>query len=154
MTKTKRILAIALSGVILLPSITMAEAGQRNGWRDHRGGHHRDHRPNRGHHQKKKHNNDVGIAVAAGVIGLAAGAILLGATSGPSRAAPPRTYYPPAPAGGYYPPAPHRGTIHGAGYGAQPWSPAWYRYCTNKFRSFNPNTGTYTTYSGVQKFCQ
>jgi hypothetical protein len=147
---TKRIIAIALSGAMLLPAISMAEAGPRHGWRDHGGGwgHHRPDRPHRGHGHKK-HNNDLGAAVAAGVIGLAAGAILLGATRQPSYAAPAPAYYPPEPA--YYPPAPARGPVYG---GYQPWSPAWYRYCDDKYRTFNPSTGTYTTYQGEQKFCQ
>lgn len=140
-TKTKRIIAIALSGAMLLPAISMAEAGPRDGWRDHRGGGDH-HRPNRGGHGHKKHNNDLGAAVAAGVIGLAAGAILLGATSQ-------RSYAAPAPA--YYPPAPARGPVYG---GYQPWSPAWYQYCSGKYRTFDPSTGTYTTYRGAQKFCQ
>ncbi|MEP0233795.1 BA14K family protein [Roseibium sp.] len=143
MTKTKRILAVALSGAMLLPAISMAEAGPRKGWHKHHGGHGH-HRPHRGH-APKKHNNNAGAAVAAGIIGLAAGAIILGATSQRSYAAPAQTYYPPAPA---------PGRVHGAGYGLQPWSPAWYRYCSNKFRSFQPSTGTYTTYRGEQKFCQ
>jgi len=36
----------------------------------------------------------------------------------------------------------------------EPWSQEWYRYCTQKYRSFNPDTGYYTTYSGRQRFCQ
>lgn len=36
----------------------------------------------------------------------------------------------------------------------QPWTRAWYRYCTSKFRSFNPRTGYYTTYSGRKRFCR
>lgn len=36
----------------------------------------------------------------------------------------------------------------------EPWSPEWYAYCESKYRSFNRDTGTYTTYSGQNKFCQ
>ncbi len=147
-TATKRILAVIMAGALLAPGITAAEAGPKHGWRGHHGGHghHRPHRPGRHHH--KKHNH-AGAAVAAGIIGLAAGAILLGATSRPSYAAPP------PPPRNYYPPAPYPGrVVHGPGYGLQPWSPAWYRYCSRKFRSFNPATGTYTTYRGTQRFCR
>jgi BA14K-like protein len=149
-TLSKRLIATALTGVILLPTVVTAEAGPRNGWRDNQRGHHQSHRKHRKH---KRHNNNdnVGAAVAAGIIGLAAGAILLGATSQPSYAGPPATpYYPPAPD---YPPAPYPGRVNG-NVGYQPWSPAWYQYCSSKFRSFNPSTGTYTTYRGVQRFCQ
>lgn len=38
--------------------------------------------------------------------------------------------------------------------GLEPWSPAWFDYCRSKYRSFNPQTGYYTTYSGNQRFCQ
>ncbi|MEP3280435.1 MAG: BA14K family protein [Stappiaceae bacterium] len=42
-----------------------------------------------------------------------------------------------------------------ASYGAvEPWSQQWYDYCFAKYRSFNPDTGYYTTYSGRQRFCQ
>lgn len=150
---SKRIIAAALSGALLLPAVTTAEAAPRNGWQDNRGGHYKHpgshrkdhrHKPQR-NHGNKKDNGNLGAAVAAGVIGLAAGAILLGATSRPSHAAPP-----PA---NYYPPAPYPGRVNGS-VGYQPWSPAWYHYCSSKFRSFNPSTGTYTTYRGEQRFCQ
>ncbi|WP_395174042.1 BA14K family protein [Roseibium alexandrii] len=154
-TFAKRILAVALTGALMLPAASAAEAGPRDGWR-HGGGWHEGHRPHRGHNRhyhkhkhihKHKNNNNVGAAIAAGVIGLAAGAIILGATSKPSYAGPPRgPAYP-------YPRAPYPGPVSGP-VGFQPWSPAWYDYCSSKYRSFNPSTGTFTTYSGVQKFCQ
>ncbi|WP_417686234.1 BA14K family protein [Roseibium sp.] len=140
---TKRIFAIALSGALLLPAMSVAEAGHRDGWRNNHGWHD-SRRPHHGYKKKRK-DNDVGAAVAAGIIGLAAGAILLGATSQP-------TYAAPAPS--YYPPAPQPGNVYGGSIGYQPWSPAWYDYCTARYRSFNPRTGTFTTYSGEQKFCQ
>lgn len=144
MTQIKKpLLALAMTGALLLPSISTAQADQRHGWRGHKGGHHQQHRPHRKH--GKRHNNNVGAAAVAGIIGLAAGAIILGAASQPRYSAPARDYYPPQP----YP-----GRVHGGRYGLQPWSPAWYRYCSDKFRSFNPSTGTYTTYRGEQRFCQ
>ncbi|GAA0774324.1 BA14K family protein [Roseibium denhamense] len=153
-TLSKRLVAAVLTSALLLPTVSAAEAGPRDGWRNN-GGWHERHRPHRKHHKHHKHrkhkknNDNIGAAVAAGVIGLAAGAILLGATSQPSRAAPPVTHYPP----NYYPPAPYPGHVSGP-VGYQPWSPAWYQYCSSKYRSFNPSTGTYTTYRGVQRFCQ
>lgn len=147
-TLGKRFMAAALSGALLLPAITTAEAGHRNGWRGQQH-HHQHHRP---HHKRKKNNDNVGAAVAAGIIGLAAGAILLGATSRPSYAGPPPgPAYPPR--GPAYPPAPYPGHVSGP-IGYQPWSPAWYQYCSSKYRSFNPATGTFTTYRGEQRFCQ
>ena len=34
------------------------------------------------------------------------------------------------------------------------WTRAWYRYCSNKYRSFNPRTGYFTAYSGRKRFCR
>ncbi|MFN3170949.1 MAG: BA14K family protein [Hyphomicrobiales bacterium] len=35
-----------------------------------------------------------------------------------------------------------------------PWTPAWYSYCSNRYRSFNPQTGYFLAYSGNYTFCQ
>lgn len=35
-----------------------------------------------------------------------------------------------------------------------PWSPEWYRYCDNKYRSFNPRTGYFLGYDGEYHFCR
>jgi hypothetical protein len=35
----------------------------------------------------------------------------------------------------------------------RPWSPDWYRWCSNRYRSFNPRTGTFIAYDGVRQFC-
>lgn len=133
MTMTKKIIATALTGAFLLPAVSAAQAGPRYDWDNH---HKRPpYHDNGRHYHKKKGGFDAGTAAAAGIIGLAAGAIIAGAANQNS----------------YSAPVPAPGTVS-PGY--QPWSPAWYQYCSSKYRSFNPNTGTYTTYSGVQKFCQ
>jgi hypothetical protein len=36
----------------------------------------------------------------------------------------------------------------------EPWSAAWYSYCSDRYRSFDPRTGTFTSYSGETVFCQ
>ena len=36
----------------------------------------------------------------------------------------------------------------------EPWTGEWYDYCRARYRSFNANTGTFTDYDGVKKFCQ
>ncbi len=142
---SKRLIAAALTSAILLPTVATAEAGSRHGWRDYRSDRHHYHHRKHNRHGHHKNNGNLGAAVAAGVIGLAAGAILLGATSQPSYAGPP-----PA---NYYPRAPYPGRVSPAA-GYQPWSPAWYRYCSSKYRSFDPSSGTYITYRGEQRFCQ
>ncbi|MBD8890602.1 BA14K family protein [Roseibium litorale] len=142
MTLSKRILTAVLSGTLLISGLNLAEAGPRHGWNDgpRHGWDHNPRPPRYDHH--RRHNNNAGAAVAAGVIGLAAGAILLGSMNQQSRA---------APAPSYYPPAPYPGSVSS---GLQPWSPAWYQYCESRYRSFNPSTGTFTTYQGEQRFCQ
>lgn len=36
----------------------------------------------------------------------------------------------------------------------EPWTDEWYDYCRSKFRSFNPETGRYKTYSGHYRLCR
>lgn len=36
----------------------------------------------------------------------------------------------------------------------RPWTRAWYRSCAKRYRSFNPRTGYYRTYSGRLVFCR
>lgn len=38
--------------------------------------------------------------------------------------------------------------------GLAPFTPQWVAYCSRKFKSFNPNTGTYLAYSGKYRFCR
>lgn len=75
-----------------------------------------------------------GGAVAAGVIGFATGAIVGGALAQPR-------YYPAYGPGYYY-------------SGVAAWSPAWYSYCSNRYRSFNPHTGMFVGYDGRYHFCR
>ncbi len=36
----------------------------------------------------------------------------------------------------------------------RPWSKAWYRYCANKYRSFDARSGTYQPYDGPRRRCR
>jgi BA14K-like protein len=38
--------------------------------------------------------------------------------------------------------------------GLPPFTRQWVAYCSRKFKSFNPNTGTYLAYSGKYRFCR
>lgn len=105
-------------------------------------------------HRHWRHH-DRGDAVALGVIGLAAGAIIGGAIAD-SRANqrvyidPPRSHYRPAPRR-YYPAAPaYRPVVT---YSYEPWTAGWYRYCSDRYRSFNPDSGTFIGYDGREHFC-
>ena len=141
-------LAVAATTLSALPA---AQAG--DGWRRHNYNHY--------------HGNSDGDLVAAGVLGLAVGAIAAGVATAPA----PRYYEPepvygepvyrervyrevrprPAPDRGYYVDEPEVVYATGA---LEPWSPEWYDYCEGRYRSFNPRTGTFTGYDGVTRFCQ
>lgn len=87
-------------------------------------------------HYRDHYNND---ALTLGIIGLGAGVIIGGAIANSNQ---PRVIYrdrsaPRAVSGGDY----------------EPWSRSWYRYCANKYRSFNASTGTYRGYDGRDHFC-
>ena len=77
-----------------------------------------------------------GNALAAGLFGFGAGAILGSALA--------RPYYAPAPV--YVAPAPV--VVY------QAWTPAWYSYCGQRYRSFNRHTGYYLGYDGGYHFCR
>ncbi|EFO31075.1 conserved hypothetical protein [Roseibium sp. TrichSKD4] len=149
---TKRVLAATLAGALMLPALSSAQADHRRGWNN--GGvhyHQHHHRHVHKHRKHRRYNNNVGVAVAAGVIGLAAGAILLGSQNRREYIRPPVQHY--RPPVNHYRPAPAPGPVyHNVRF--EPWTPAWYRYCSQKFRSFEPQSGTYMTYRGVRKFCQ
>ncbi|MEJ8572155.1 BA14K family protein [Microbaculum marinum] len=73
--------------------------------------------------------DDNGAAVAAGIAGLAVGAMIGSAASAPA-------------------------PVYRQSTSMQPWSPAWYQYCESKYRSFDRNSGTYLGYDGQRHFCQ
>lgn len=108
-------------------------------------------------------------AVAAGIAGLAAGAILGSVLSHPRHyggsvhyAPPVRHYYPRryyAPRYRYAPPPryPYRSRVYVAPRHPRvgtAFSPEWIAYCARKYKSFNPRTGTYLAYSGKVRMCR
>lgn len=105
-----------------------------------------------------------GDLLAAGVMGLAAGVIAGAIVSGqPSNDGP--RYVPDPPAPDYPDRAPRysdRGSYDG-GYDAyrpanysriQPWTRDWYRYCEDRYDSFDPDTGTFIGRDGSEHFCR
>lgn len=134
---------------ILLVSVSGAFAHDR--WRHHK---------HRRHHQPvivKK--DDAGELIAAGIIGLAIGAIIAGAANRnggghvrhPGRLRPGRDYFPPRNGGIYDEPR----AIHAkpAYEAPQPWSPQWHNYCQTRYRSFDGRSGTFLGYDGRRHFC-
>jgi hypothetical protein len=122
-----------------------------------------------GHFRHDRHRvvrNSDGDLVVAGILGLAAGAIVAGALAQPEPRGPVYRVpaYDPYDDPDYYEPAPRRyeyapeGAGYGTGYaydgGLEPWSPSWFRYCEDRYRTFDPSTGTFTGYDGEQHFCQ
>lgn len=113
--------------------------------------------------------------IGAGVIGLAAG-VIVGSIVASTNDAPPHDRNPrprphqdrgfttllPADAnqgyqnyGDYDYDGPRHGRYNQRGYAQayQAWSPEWYRWCENRYKSFNPRKGTYVTYGGEERFC-
>lgn len=82
------------------------------------------------YYRDRDRGGNIGAGVAGAIIGLGAGAIIGNSLSRPQRVAPR--------AGGRY----------------EPWTRDWYRYCSRKYRSFNPKTGYFVTYSGQYRFCR
>lgn len=76
-------------------------------------------------------NNNAGAAAAAGLVG---GLILGAAAASAAQQAqqPPTVYYAPGPAA----------------------DPNWIAYCSAKYRSFDPRTGTFLGYDGLRHPCQ
>lgn len=125
--------AAILSVAVTATTLSMLPAANAGDWRW------------RGHH---RHNDD---ALAAGIVGLAAGALIGGAL-----AAQPR-YYEPEPTYVIREPRPTpQRRYYRSDYGGtyEPWSPEWYQYCSDRYRSFNPRTGTFVGYDGLRHFCQ
>ena len=106
------------------------EMVQQVQWRRH--GHHggRGYYGGRGYHGGRGN----GGAVAAGVLG----GLAVGAMIGAAAAAPPPAYYgAPAP-------------VYGGGGGGGDWI----AYCSSKYRSFDPASGTYLGYNGYRHPCE
>jgi hypothetical protein len=107
----KKIIVACLAATTFLgAAVTEAEAGYRG----------RYYGPYYHHH-----HNDYGGALAAGVVGLAAGAMIAGAMANqPSAPPPPATM-----------------------------SPSLAAYCARKYHSFDPVTGTYLAHTGERSVC-
>lgn len=144
------VLSLAAASIALAP---VAQASAHERWKHHK--HRRHHTP--AYVQK----NDAGELIAAGIIGLALGAIIVGAANAPHngghrvhrpvRPRPDRNYFPPRPNASYDEPRViYDEPVHAS---TEPWTPAWFSYCENRFRSFDAETGTYLGFDGKRHFC-
>ncbi|WP_075996273.1 BA14K family protein [Salaquimonas pukyongi] len=149
--------AAAFLATIVLPVAT-ADAGHKKRWKKHHGQHVvyvKKHKKRKKHRKHRRH--DHGDALAAGIVGLAVGAIIADQVHRSRRSEviyvqPQPRYVAPQPV--YRAPAPrvitYEDTVR-ATY--EPWSPEWYRWCNAKYRSFNPSKGTFRGYDGYDHFC-
>ena len=124
------VLSAAVAATTLTATAGVAEARDRY-WRD--GGH-------RHHHDRD--------ALVGGALGLATGMIIGGAI-----ASQPRYYEEPRYVEPDYYPAPERRVIYRAAPSYEPWTRPWYQYCSQRYRSFNPDSGTFVGYDGREHFC-
>ena len=100
-------------------------------------------------HRHRHHHNGAGVA-AAGIFGLAAGALIGSALSQPRY----RYYgYQPAPVYAEPPPPVVYQTAPVYYARPDPWTPEWYQYCDQRYRSFDPQTGYFLGYDGNYHFC-
>lgn len=93
------------------------------------------------------HHSDSGDLAVAGVLGLAAGALAVGLTSQPALVYYERPYRQPV---RQYP---ERVYLDDYAGGLEPWSDEWYDYCSDRYRSFDPRSGTFVGYDGREHFC-
>lgn len=92
-----------------------------------------------GHGYRGGYYRDDGIgALGAGLLGFGVGAIVGSALT------PREVYVAPPP----------RPVYSRAGYGPPPWTPNWYTYCYSRYRTFDPNSGTFVGYDGYEHFCR
>lgn len=97
---------------------SMVQSVQHRHWRGH--GHHHQYRHHHGH------RGNAGAAIAGGILGIAAGAMIAGAAANAAQA--PAA----APVG----------------------DPNWVAYCARKYRSFDPASGTYLANDGNRYYCR
>ena len=152
MTKTK-LWAVALAALIGLGAVSIPQAAEAGrgwygpGWRHGYWG------PRRGYWGP-------GPYWGAGLIGLGVGLAVGSALAAPVYVGPPPVYAPPPPPPGAYGPDAYGPDAYGpdayapAAYGPGPGSEDWYAYCQQRYRSFNPQTGTFTGYDGLQHPCR
>ena len=94
-----------------------------------------------------------GDAALAGVAGFAVGTLFGNAVAQPRYVAPAPVYVAPEPV--YVaPPPPVVYEPVRAYYAPEPWTRDWYDYCSSRYRSFDPRSGTFRDYDGYRKMCR
>ena len=108
---------------------------------------------------RRYYRSNGGDVAAGAILGLAAGALIGSALSGPRYYEPAPVYVAPPPPPVYYAPAPVY--VQPAPVYVQPapvvyvaWTPEWYSYCSTRYRSFDRYSGYYIAYGGERRFCR
>jgi Ni/Co efflux regulator RcnB len=142
------VLSLAVAASTLTATAGVSEARDRNRdgyWRE--GDDYQYRKPRRHRDRDRNYGRDAAIG---GALGLATGVIIGGALASQPRYEE-RRYVEPD----YYPePEPrviYRRPVVVESY--EPWTRAWYDYCAQRYRSFNPSTGTFVGYDGREHFC-
>jgi hypothetical protein len=144
-------ITLLTAATAIAPLTTTAQAGgHRDRFYSQHGNHPNIYKPRRydggyGHRVPRNHDNK--DAIVLGIIGLGVGAIIGGAIAN-SHNNPPVVYRPAPDIRHYREPR----VVHGGG-SFEPWTKSWFRYCSNKYRSFNASTGTFRGYDGRDHFC-
>lgn len=117
------------------------------------------------HHAHKRKKRDRNQAIAAGIIGLAIGAIIADSANKNANRRQTYTYQQPqyvqprynAPARSTYQPQRNYNEPEVIRFedefSVEPWTPGWRTWCENNYRSFNAQTGTFRGYDGRDHFC-
>lgn len=179
-TTTKAIalaLATSFAATTALP-VTAAEAGHKKHWKNHHKVH-KHHKKHKRHHHR--HNGDalaaglLGFAIGAIIVDQATRPRTVYVQPDPVYVAPQPVYREPyiqrRPLNDVYE-TPRYDDSYDDGYDNyddggpkviryedevavtyEPWTPEWARWCDNRFKTFNINTGTYRGYDGKDHFC-
>ena len=123
------VLSAAVAATTLTATVGIAEARDRHGW--------------------NRHRHDRNDALVGGAIGLATGMIIGGALASQPRYEERPIYVEPD----YYPEPERRVIYRRPAPTFEPWTQSWYDYCSQRYRSFNPDSGTFVGYDGREHFC-
>lgn len=159
----KTIAALAVGATTIVPMVTSAQAHDRGHGHRHGNGqiaqcNQHNNFCNSGQRRVQRNRSNHGSNVAgAAVLGIIGGALIGSAIANSNnqrRYVTPRQTYNP----NHFPQAPRRVyqqrkvATYGGG-SLEPWSRGWYQYCDAKYRSFNPQKGTFRGYDGSDHFC-
>lgn len=105
-----------------------------------------------------RHHNNGDAAIVGGALGLATGLVVGSAIANqPRYYDEPRYIDPPyepeyeaVPVYRAPPPPPYYAPVRA---GLEPWTPQWSRYCSYRYRTFDPSSGTYVGNDGREHFC-